>query len=139
MKTGQEPTSPERGGGVLEGGDTGQPKPATVPRMSTAAVPQGAAGMESRRGMRLGMAYKHSTLLGPEGTTESRHSREVVVFSARHFLALHTVRWKIRVGVGRIGLWVGRWLRIAQWMRASLFSVVKLSRADGGCLGTGSR
>ena len=61
MKTGQEPTSPERGGGVLEGGDTGQSGSATAGPASTAALGQrgtrwvGAAGF---------LAIKHSTLLG---------------------------------------------------------------------------
>ena len=67
-------------------------------------------------------------------------------FGARHDLVTHTVSvsWPggvVFLGFGGwlLGLWVGRWLRIAQWTRASLFSVVKLSRADGGCLGTRSR
>ena len=37
----QEPTVDERSTGVLRGGDTGQSEPATVLRVSTAAVPFG--------------------------------------------------------------------------------------------------
>jgi hypothetical protein len=37
-------------------------------------------------------------------------------------------------------VWVWCWLRIAQWMRASLkLFVVKFLRAYGGCLGIRSR
>jgi hypothetical protein len=50
-----------------------------------------------------------------------------LVFNARHGLVIYTV-WESRpVGrvprglVGGCGLWVGRWLRIAQWTRASCF------------------
>ena len=81
-----------------------------------------------------------STLLGPEGTT-------VVVFSepcrragarrgARHGLVSHTAGGTSGFGVG---LWVVGWLFVENCtVDASIF-VVKLSRANGGCLGTRSR
>lgn len=85
-----------------------------------------------------------STLLGPEGTTR------VVVFQslemplggvpgaegARHGLVSHTAGgWSGLVW----GLWVVGWLFVENCtVDASIF-VVKLSRANGGCLGTRSR
>jgi hypothetical protein len=74
----------------------------------------------------------------------------LVVVSARHDLALHTVSI---IGVlprlvGGAGGWGfgGGWM-VVGWLLVEnctvdasiLFSVVKLSRADGGCLGTRSR
>ena len=41
-------------------------------------------------------------------------------FNARHSLAFHTGHGG-GAGVMWVGLWVGRWLRIAQWTRASCF------------------
>ena len=92
--------------------------------------------------VRLGRATKDSTLLGPERTTDGPAggicpADRVLGFQSRHNLVFIPVT--VVALVGTVGLWVGRWLRIAQWTRASLFSVVKLSRANGGCLGTRSR
>ena len=50
MNTGQEPAPPVRGGGVLEGGDTGQSAPATArdvlvqPPVRVVGTAPGAAG-----------------------------------------------------------------------------------------------
>ena len=90
-----------------------------------------------------------SILLGPEGTTVgclSGGRGRVVTFvgSARHGLVSHTgFRWLGPVGSGRVGLgvvlWVVGWSFVENCtVDASIF-VVKLSRADGGCLGTRSR
>jgi hypothetical protein len=71
---------------VLVGGDTGQSDPATAGPASTAAsavwkVWVGAAGE----------GVQDSTLLGPEGTTESRpEAVRLRSFSARHDLVFHT-------------------------------------------------
>jgi hypothetical protein len=50
--------------------------------------------------VRLGRAYRHSTLLGPERTTESRHCAVRLLFRSRHDLASHTA-WVSGFGVGR--------------------------------------
>ena len=92
--------------------------------------------------VRLGPAV--STLLGPEGTTSPavpgvrwcrgsggagvRWCRgpvvSGVVVSARHGGRGTSATVVVLVFFGRS--WVGRWLRIAQWTRASLFSVVNV-------------
>jgi hypothetical protein len=134
VKAGQEPAPPDCGGGVLAGGDTGEYEPATVVMSST----RNPSGLRRNDGaMRLGST--ESTLLGPEGTTRPapvdgvgasgpKGSGRGCFFGARHDLALIPCRqdrprwgwcWLWLVGV--VGLWVGRWLRIAQWTRASCF------------------
>ncbi len=62
-KGGKEPAPPECGGGVLEGGDTGEFEPATAGGPSTRGVSLDGTVLL----VRLGRA--DSTLLGPEGTT----------------------------------------------------------------------
>ena len=72
-----------------------------------------------------------STLLGPEGTTGRSADRGCCFRTIQAWPGLaYRVREPALVGVvflvagvGLIGLWVGCWLRIAQWTRASLFSV----------------
>ena len=75
----QEPTSAERAGGVLEGGDTGQSGPATVLRVSTAGVPVWKA-VGDAAGF---LAYKLAPCWVSEGTTEIRHCAVRLVFNAR--------------------------------------------------------
>ena len=118
---------------MLRGGDTGQSDPATAGSVSTAASAAWNTGS-----VRLGGATRDSTLLGPERTTESRQCAVRLFFSARHDLVTYTVRG--------FGVW---WVtdRVVGWSLVEnctvdasiLFSVVKLSRANGGCLGTRSR
>jgi hypothetical protein len=83
------------------------------------------AGRESLLWMRLVMAI--STLLGPEGTTESAmpappSDRGWVVVSARQDCGnIPVIQFVGGVRCFRMRFWVGRWLRIAQWTRASCF------------------
>jgi hypothetical protein len=77
--------------------------------------------------VRLGRATRDSTLLGPERTT-GYGLKPWLFFSARHGLVAYTVSESRRTtscswgsGGWLLGLWVGRWLRIAQWTRASCF------------------
>jgi hypothetical protein len=95
------------------------------------------------------------TLLGPEGTTVpalvSVPLVGVVVVSVRPGMAWSCIPcWESRfcpwwVGlcswVAGVGLWVVGWLLVENCTvdASILFSVVKLSRANGGCLGTRSR
>jgi hypothetical protein len=77
----------------------------------------------------VGLAGAGSTLLGPEGTTRSavpavaRGAGWLLFQPGMTFMADLPL---VRCTVSWVGLWVGRWLRIAQWTRASLFSVVML-------------
>jgi hypothetical protein len=109
--------------------------------------------------MRLGRAF--STLLGPEGTTWAGPGgpvpAEVVVSpgggapAGVWLLFQPGMTWfSYRLGGGRWlpvavrgwwGLWVVGWSLVENCTvdASILFSVVKLSRADGGCLGTRSR
>jgi hypothetical protein len=82
--------SPACGGGVLDGGDTGESVPATVRGVSTTGWCFGAGGRENVSVMRLGLAV--STLLGPEGTTGTGPCGWWLLFQvgARHGLAAHT-------------------------------------------------
>lgn len=75
-----------------------------------------------------------NTLLGPEGT-----SIELV------FLGSNRQAWPGSTYRGTCGFWFGVGLWVVGWLfvenctvDASIF-VVKLSRANGGCLGTRSR
>ena len=98
---------------MLIGGDTGELDPATAGTPSTQAL----RGLTERMlPVRLGRVQ--STLLGPEGTT------------------VRLCSW----GFG-VGLWVVGWLLVENCTvdASILFFVVKLSRANGGCLGTRSR
>lgn len=69
-----------------------------------------------------------STLLGPEGTTSCCCFRDLaglLVWGLEVCQAWPGPAYRqlcVGFGVGRIGLWVGRLLRIAQWTRASLWS-----------------
>jgi hypothetical protein len=87
--------------------------------------------------VRLGRATRDSTLLGPEGTTESRHCAVRLVFQSRRSLVLIPVTM-VRSGGGWM---VVGWSLVENYTvdASILFSVVKLSRANGGCLGTRSR
>lgn len=77
------------------------------------------------------------TLLGPEGTTESRLCVVRLVFQSRHDVVLIPSGFS---GFGGGCMVVGWSLVENCTVDASiLFSVVKLSRANGGCLGTRSR
>ena len=84
-----------------------------------------------------GEASKHSTLLGPEGTTESRHCAVRLGFQCQARLRLQTCHVVV----------FGAFVMVLGWSLVEnctvdasiLFSVVKLSRANGGCLGTRSR
>ena len=65
---------------------------------------------------------------------------------SRHGLVSHTVLvgrplWGWGLLVAGVGLWVVGWLLVENCTvdASILFSVVKLSRANGGCLGTRSR
>lgn len=67
------------------------------------------------------------TLLGPEGTTIGCCFRDLasLLVGAGSLPGMawpHIPPALVGFGVGRIGLWVGRLLRIAQWTRASLWS-----------------
>ena len=85
-----------------------------------------------------------STLLGPEGTIVGRFGRLL-------FQRLPGMAWSLipfegwRRGVLAVGLVGGcgvvGWLLVENCTvdASILFSVVKLSRANGGCLGTRSR
>ena len=134
----QWPRSAECADRVLEGGDTGQSEPATVFQVSTAVGASGCRRCGNLWEMRLGMAYKHAPCWVSEGTTVVRETPRLV-FNARHDLAFHIGH--LRVGFG------GERLRVVGWSLVEnctvdasiLFSVVKLSRANGGCLGTRSR
>ena len=65
------------------------------------------------------LAYKLAPCWVSEGTTVVRETPRLV-FNARHDLDSHT-GCDDGAGGFLIGLWVGRWLRIAQWTRASCF------------------
>ena len=85
-----------------------------------------------------------NTLLGPERTTVCGLRVMVVVFSvliqAWPGLAYH-LREPVTAPRFGVGLWVVGWLLVENCTvdASILFSVVKLSRANGGCLGTRSR
>jgi hypothetical protein len=67
---------------------------------------------------------RNSTLLGPERTTvpvEAGGCLSVPGMTWPHIPLEEAVSTAPRFGVGRIWLWVGCWLRIAQWTRASCF------------------
>ena len=105
--------------------------------------------------VRLGTASHQGTLLSPEGTTTSRPRwgwRPVMylpagcLFSnARHDLVHIPLGqcWCESAGCSGFGVgwWVVGWLLVENCTvdASILFFVVKLSRADGGCLGTRSR
>ena len=122
--------------GVLEGGDTGQSGPVVAGARST-AVPVGRGGVGNGVPGRLGRAYhKH-----PVGYLKEQPGWWLLFRCARHGLVSHTGRLLVTVsGVGG-GLWVVGWLLVENCTvdASILFCVVKLSRADGGCLGTRSR
>lgn len=94
---------------------------ATVGTPSTAALRGGGNGYVL---VRLGRDV--STLLGPERTTVVllfQNRCEVVDLARLPGMAWPHIPLAVAgFGVGRIGLWVGRLLRIAQWTRASLWS-----------------
>jgi hypothetical protein len=135
-KVGKEPALPECGGGVLNGGDTGEFFPGNGWGSSSTAI-FGWCGTESWCGWE-GM---ESTLLGPEGTTGGCLSvacpRPVEGFGSLPGMAWSRI--PITVVVLVWGLWVVGWSFVENCtVDASIF-VVKLSRANGGCLGTRSR
>ena len=95
-----------------------------------------------------------SALLGPEGTSRTRSARLGGVgglvsrgLCFRFCLARQTVPcfWLASVGGGCRGWgvggvwWVGFWLLVENCIVDASIFVVKLSRANGGCLGTRSR
>jgi hypothetical protein len=83
--------------------------------------------------VRLGLAV--NTLLGPEGTSTPHVVGVVCVFGSNPHLA----RYRTLVGVGRVDGRCGGWSLFENCtVDASIF-VVKLPRANGGCLGTRSR
>ena len=130
-KVGQEPTAPECGVGVLNGGDTGLVNSGNGHGCSSTAHPSSGGWHGTSWLVRLEMAV--NTLLGPERT--SSLSGFFLDRSARHGLVFHTAGG---AGFGG-GLWVVGWLFVENCtVDASIF-VVKLSRANGGCLGTRSR
>ena len=92
--------------------------------------------------VRLGRANKDSTLLGPERTTEILLVADAprvgwLGFQSRHNLVFHTGH----CGGAGGGCGVVGWSLVENCTvdASILFSVVKLSRANGGCLGTRSR
>jgi hypothetical protein len=122
--------------GVLVGGDTGELDLVRSGGVSTAWWCCGAGGWESVAGVWLVMVV--GTLLGPEGTTGGSgpcggrcpggaDALWGLLFRCQAWPGRHTVRVRCRVGgvvrgwVSAVGLWVGCWLRIAQWTRASCF------------------
>ena len=123
--------------GVLVGGDTGELDLVRSGGVSTAWWCCGAGGWESVAGVWLVMVV--GTLLGPEGTTggsgpsvwglvPGRGGCSVGVVVSVPGMAWSAYRsgalpWGgvVRGWVSAVGLWVGCWLRIAQWTRASCF------------------
>ena len=79
-----------------------------------------------------------STLLGPEGTIVGRFGRLLFQRLPGMAWVAYQLSWFVGVGVacGVVG-----WLLVENCTvdASILFSVVKLSRANGGCLGTRSR
>ena len=84
-----------------------------------------------------------STLLGPERTTGAAGA--AVVVSERQAWPGRSYRSRDSavavIGVWWVVVWVVGWLLVENCTvdASILFSVVKLSRANGGCLGTRSR
>ena len=117
---------------MLEGGDTGQFEPATAGKPSTRCEAE-----ERILLVRLGRANKHSTLLGPEGTTESRLCREVGISVPGKTARAH--RPLLRCWCFQDVVLGWSLVENCTVDASILFSVVKLSRANGGCLGTRSR
>ena len=160
-----EPVPPGCGGGVLVGGDTGGVRCRYGPAASGTALCRllsGGAVMGWGPTRLVVWWWAWSTLLGPEGTTAKggcgpggagRLGRGgccgwVGSSVARRGLAAHTASIVgVRVAGGRGGRGFGGWSWVVGWSLVEnctvdasiLFSVVKLSRADGGCLGTRSR
>ena len=132
----QWPALPECGGGVLVGGDTGECEPATAGLPSTRAF--GFVGT----GWLVRLVSADGTLLGPEGTTF------VVGISELPGMTWPSIPSRRAGPVWVVFLWVW-WgaVGVVGWLLVEnctvdasiLFSVVKLSRANGGCLGTRSR
>jgi hypothetical protein len=118
----QEPAVRVRRVGVLAGGDTGEVCCRQRPATQVRGGDPGGTSVGAADGRR------DSTLLGPERTTGGPGGSGWS-FGARHDLVSYTVRdepaevFVVFLGVwwGTVGLWVGRWLRIAQWTRASCF------------------
>ena len=144
-KGGKEPAVRVCRTGVLTGGDTGQSTPGNG-RRSEYTPSSGVTENDRWCGWWMMMG----TLLGPEGTTLLQRVVVGCCFStsARHDLAL--------IPFGRAGpfFWWGLCSSgfgggrvVVGWSLVEnctvdasiLFSVVKLSRANGGCLGTRSR
>jgi hypothetical protein len=126
---------------VLKGGDTGQSEPATVLHVSTTfsevAENGEGCGWGGRQKIAPCWVLKEQPKAGNAGASARAEPAGLLFFSARHDLASHTGRG---CGVGGERGVVGWSLVENCTVDASiLFSVVKLSRANGGCLGTRSR
>ena len=112
--------------------------PATAGQLST----QGVSPVGKGWSVRLGRAY--STLLGPEGTTGRPCGAGGCCFRTIPGMTWSHIPLDVPVTV--VGVWCGAYL-VVGWLLVEnctvdasiLFSVVKLSRANGGCLGTRSR
>jgi hypothetical protein len=143
-------------GGVLDGGDAGQPRPAAAsaslvrPFLLVPGVPGPGVGWGTRGGVRL-VVVNSNTLLGPEGTSLGsrvwfgRAAPGGVVGSGRRGgggvpvgVACAAAAYRFP-GWGWVSWgWCG-WLFVENCtVDASIF-VVKLLRANGGCLGIRSR
>ena len=120
MKTVQEPARRGCRRGVLNGGDTGQSGPATASDVEYSPWGRKDVGVRLVRAM--------NTLLGPEETSAA------CLFGASPVVA--AIRRLLGWSSWRRG---GGWLLFENCtVDASIF-VVKLPRANGGCLGTRSR
>jgi hypothetical protein len=85
---------------------------------------------------------KSDTLLGPEGTIRTTPvGLGWVGLLVPGMISGHTVEGLSLVGGFSAGVLVGvvGWLLVEMCIVDASIFVVKLSRADGGCLGTGSR
>ena len=130
-ESGTEPAPAGCVGGVLNGGDTGELEPATAPDVEYSPVGVSLRGGKDG-GVRLGLVL--NTLLGPEETSTPRLCWGCLCLRVPDPDRVETSP-----------LWVGSAGRFGGWslfenctVDASIF-VVKLPRANGGCLGTRSR
>ena len=137
MAAGMEPAAAGCVVGVLVGGDTGQFDPAMVDRFVPGPV-RGFAVM--MRSVWWGRASRQASCWVSEGTTVGRLVRWLLL--RRQARPGHPYRLVLSgVGVRWVAWWVAGWLLVENCTvdASILFSVVKLSRADGGCLGARSR
>jgi len=133
---GMGPAPPGGGGGVLEcGGDAGGVGGRLWPGSSSTTIPVGVVGNGGRG------------VVGAGGEASCWVLREQPVglscqCQACSGLADRSVLgrlWSSRVRVGGVGWWGVGWSLVEMCIVDASIFVVKLSRADGGCLGTRSR